>query len=334
MMGDGGMAGIGETDYAIQIEGLAKSFKDNHVLKGVSLSMRRGSIFCLLGSDGASKTTVVNILSTLMRPDGGTASVCGHDVATDPVGVRRSISLTGQFAAVDAILSGRENLALIARLRGERDPKAVSEGLLRRFGLTEAADRRASTYSGGMARRLDIAMSLIGSPKVIFLDEPTTGLDPEARIEVWNTVKELSGGGTTIMLTTQHLEEAEQLADEVAILHGGRIIACGTTDELRRLHPPAKKEYVEKLPTLEDIFLTIIGSDIKGAAVAGDREGVVLGPADARPVASGAPDARPVASGAPDARPVASGAADPGAEAMGPESAIPESRDPKGGGAA
>jgi ABC-2 type transport system ATP-binding protein len=177
--------------------------------------------------------------------------------------VRESISLTGQFAAVDEILSGRENLVLVARLRHLRDPGAIADGLLARFSLTEAGARRVATYSGGMRRRLDIAMSLVGSPPVIFLDEPTAGLDPEARIEVWRAVKELAAGGTTVLLTTQYLDEAEQLADRIAILHQGRIIVDGTLAELKALLPPAKVEYVEKQPSLEDVFLAVVGENKK-----------------------------------------------------------------------
>jgi ABC-2 type transport system ATP-binding protein len=173
--------------------------------------------------------------------------------------VRESISLTGQFAAVDGILSGRENLVLVARLRHLKDPGGIADDLLSRFSLTDAAARRVSTYSGGMRRRLDIAMSLIGDSPVIFLDEPTTGLDPEARIEVWQTVKELAGSGTTVLLTTQYLDEAEHLADRIAILHQGRITVHGTLAELKRLLPPANVEYVEKQPTLEEIFLATVG---------------------------------------------------------------------------
>jgi ABC-2 type transport system ATP-binding protein len=183
--------------------------------------------------------------------------------------VRESISLTGQFAAVDEILSGRENLVLIARLRHLTDPGRIADGLLARFALTDAAARKVSTYSGGMRRRLDIAMSLIGSPKLIFLDEPTAGLDPQARIEVWQAVRQLAARGTTVLLTTQYLDEAEQLADRIAILHEGRIIVNGTLAELRQLHPPAKVEYVEKQPTLEDIFLAIVG-DAGTSATDGD----------------------------------------------------------------
>ena len=247
------------TDAAIQIEGLRKSFKDVEALRGVGLEVQRGEIFALLGSNGAGKTTTINILATLLRPDGGTARVCGFDVVAQPDKVRENISLTGQFAAVDGILTGRENLVLIARLRDVPDPAQVADGLLQRFGLSDAADKRAATYSGGMTRRLDIAMSLVGAPAVIFLDEPTTGLDPQGRLEVWQTVKELAGSGVTILLTTQYLEEAEHLADRIAILNGGTIIAEGTLEELKKLFPPAKVEYVEKQPSLEEIFLAIVG---------------------------------------------------------------------------
>jgi ABC-2 type transport system ATP-binding protein len=244
---------------AISIKNLTKSFGDNAVLKGVDLEVQPGTIFALLGSNGAGKTTTVNIASTLMKSDGGSVSVAGHDVVEQADEVRKSISLTGQFAAVDEVLTGRENLELIAKLRRVGDPKTVAADLLSRFGLTDAGDRRAGTYSGGMKRRLDIAMSLVGSPAVIFLDEPTTGLDPEGRLEVWRTVKELAHKGTTILLTTQYLDEAEQLADRIAILHGGVIIAEGTLAQLKALFPPATVEYVEKQPTLEEIFLAITG---------------------------------------------------------------------------
>ncbi|MDH2904693.1 MAG: ATP-binding cassette domain-containing protein, partial [Actinomycetota bacterium] len=200
----------------------------------------------------------------LLKSDAGTASVNGFDVATQAANVRESISLTGQFAAVDEILSGRENLVLVAKLRSLKDSDKIADDLLGRFSLTDAAARKVSTYSGGMRRRLDIAMSLIGDPQIIFLDEPTTGLDPQARLEVWQTVKELAGHGTTVLLTTQNLDEAEQLADRIAILHEGRIIVNGTLAELKKLLPPAKIEYVEKQPTLEDVFFALVGDDIKG----------------------------------------------------------------------
>ena len=255
---------------AIRVQGLEKSYKDLHVLRGVDFDVARGAIFALLGSNGAGKTTVVNVLCTLLRADAGTARVNGFDVATQASDVRESISLTGQFAAVDEVLSGRENLVLVARLRHLKDPGAIADGLLERFALTDAAARRVATYSGGMRRRLDIAMSLIGNPPVIFLDEPTAGLDPQARIEVWQAVRALAAQGTTVLLTTQYLDEAEQLADRIAILHGGRIIVNGTLTELRQLHPPAKVEYVEKQPTLEDIFLAIVGDRGEGTSDATD----------------------------------------------------------------
>ncbi|MEU8020023.1 ATP-binding cassette domain-containing protein [Micromonospora parva] len=245
---------------AIHVHGLEKTFNQLKVLRGVDIDVARGSIFALLGSNGAGKTTVVRILATLLKADGGTARVAGFDVATQAADVRLAISLTGQFAAVDEILTGRENLVLVARLRHLREPGVIADELLRRFSLTEAGSRRVQTYSGGMRRRLDIAMSLIGNPPVIFLDEPTTGLDPEARIEVWQAVRELASGGTTVLLTTQYLDEAEQLADRIAILHEGRIVVNGTLDELRQLLPPAEIEYVEKQPTLEDVFLTLVGT--------------------------------------------------------------------------
>ncbi|MFP3919873.1 ATP-binding cassette domain-containing protein [Lysinibacillus telephonicus] len=243
----------------ISVKGLKKSFKDKEVLKGVEFEVRRGEIFALLGSNGAGKTTMVNILSTLMKLDDGEINIFDFDVQRQSDYVRQSISLTGQFAALDGMLTGRENLIMIAKLRGVSNPAQVADDLLAKFSLTDAANRRADQYSGGMKRRLDIAMSLIGTPAVIFLDEPTTGLDPEARIEVWDTVKELAGDGTTILLTTQYLEEAEQLADRIAILHDGKIITSGTLTELKKMFPPAKVEYIEKQPTLEDIFLAIIG---------------------------------------------------------------------------
>ncbi len=244
---------------AIQVRGLHKSFQELRVLRGVDFDVAPGSVFALLGSNGAGKTTVVRILSTLLRSDTGAATVNGFDVAAQAGKVRASISLTGQFAAVDEVLSGRENLVLVARLRRQREPGRVADDLLARFALTDAANRRVATYSGGMRRRLDLAMSLVGKPPVIFLDEPTTGLDPQARLEVWQAVRELAGQGTTVLLTTQYLDEAEQLADRIAVLHEGRIIANGTLAELRRLFPPATVEYVEKQPSLEDIFLAIVG---------------------------------------------------------------------------
>ena len=247
------------TTTAIEIAGLTKSYGDQAVLRGLDLRVPSGTIYALLGTNGAGKTTAVRILSTLLEADGGRVTVDGHDVATEPAKVRESISLTGQFAAVDEVLTGRENLVLVAELRRVPDPRGIADALLVRFDLTEAGGRRVATYSGGMRRRLDIAMSLIGDPAVLFLDEPTTGLDPQSRIEVWRTVRELAGQGTTVLLTTQYLEEAEQLADRIAVLHEGRIIAEGTLAELKQMFPPATVEYVEKQPSLEDIFLAIVG---------------------------------------------------------------------------
>ncbi len=248
-----------QNEIAISVKGLKKSYKSVTVLEGVNFEVKAGSIFALLGSNGTGKTTIVKILTTLLKHDSGAAIVNGFDVAANPYNVRQSISLTGQFAAVDEILSGRENLIMIARLRHLKNPRRVAEELLGRFGLTDAADRRVSTYSGGMRRRLDIAMSLAGESQLIFLDEPTTGLDPEARIEVWKFIKELSQNGKTVFLTTQYLEEAEQLADRIAILQNGKIIVNGTLAELKKLFPPAKVEFIEKQPTLEEIFLAIVG---------------------------------------------------------------------------
>lgn len=246
-----------QQDLAVHVHEIEKSYGKLHVLRGVSLDIGRGSIFALLGTNGAGKTTLLKILATLLRADSGVATVNGFDVAIESTQVRGSISLTGQFAAVDEILTGRENLQLVAKLRHCAGPKEIAEALLRRFSLEEAGDRRVSTYSGGMRRRLDIAMSLIGDPPVVFLDEPTTGLDPQARIEVWQAVRELASGGATVLLTTQYLEEAEQLADRIAILHEGCIIADGDLNELKQLLPPAKVEYVERQPSLEEIFLAV-----------------------------------------------------------------------------
>jgi ABC-2 type transport system ATP-binding protein len=241
------------------VKDLKKSFKDTEVLKSVDFNVYSGEIFALLGSNGAGKTTIVKILSTLLKLDDGNAKVCGFDVVSQGKKVRENISLTGQFAAVDEVLTGYENLVLIAKLRDVNNSDQVVSKLLESFGLTDAANQRVKTYSGGMIRKLDIAMSLVGTPSVIFLDEPTTGLDPEARIEVWKTVKELASSGRTILLTTQYLNEAEQLADKIAILHDGKIIVSGTFEELKKLFPPAKVEYIEKQPSLEEIFLSIIG---------------------------------------------------------------------------
>src|SRR6202521_908784 len=252
-----------EKNVAIQVHGLQKSYKKLQVLKGVDFDVARGSIFALLGSNGAGKTTIVRILTTLLKPDDGTARVNGFDVLSQRARVRESISLTGQFAAVDEILTGRENLIMIAELRRVKSAGKVADDRLERFSLAGAAGRRVSTYSGGMRRRLDIAMSLIGNPRIIFLDEPPAGLDPEGRIEVWHVIQNLADSGTTVFLTTQYLDEAEKLADRIAILHEGTIIVSGPLEELRKLLPPAKVEYVERQPTLEEIFLAVVASDKK-----------------------------------------------------------------------
>ncbi|MGC7100011.1 ATP-binding cassette domain-containing protein [Amycolatopsis lurida] len=218
----------------IEVQGLAKSFAGNRVLTGVDLRVEPGTMLALLGPNGAGKTTVVRILSTLLKADAGRAAVLGLDVARHAARVRRSIGLTGQFSAVDKLLTGRENLVLMGRLHHlGRGAKARAAELLEQFALTEAADRPAKTYSGGMFRRLDLAASLITSPPVLFLDEPTTGLDPRSRTGMWTAIRQLLTGGTTILLTTQYLEEADQLADRIAVLDGGRVIAEGSADQLK-----------------------------------------------------------------------------------------------------
>lgn len=217
---------------AIEVRAVAKSFGTVEVLRRVDLTIPQGRIFALLGSNGAGKTTLVKIISTLLEADQGKVIVNGFNTAVDPRAVRNSLSLTGQFAATDGMLTGSENLQLIAKLRNVSDPAQTAIKLLNQFGLAESADRRAATYSGGMQRRLDIAMSLVGDPDILILDEPTTGLDPQSRRQMWASIRELANNGTTILLTTQYLEEAEELADRIAILHEGRIIQEGTLSEL------------------------------------------------------------------------------------------------------
>ena len=276
----------------ITVSHLQKSFKTNRVLKDVSFTIPKGSIFTLLGSNGAGKTTMVRILATLAKPDGGKASICGFDVVGKAKKVRENISLTGQFAAVDEVLTGRENLKLMGQLNRRADYKKKAEEWLARFGLLDAGDRLVNTYSGGMRRRLDIAMSLLSEPQVLFLDEPTTGLDPQNRLIMWETVRELAAKGTTVFLTTQYLEEAEALADNIAILHEGRIIAEGTPGDLKAKMPQrgaqigfanekeARRalqllqenginagEPALNLPSLEDVFLTLIGEKEGGGNV-------------------------------------------------------------------
>ncbi|MFF3908722.1 ATP-binding cassette domain-containing protein [Streptomyces sp. NPDC001848] len=229
------------TDLAIAAERLRKSYGDKTVLDGVDLAVEQGTIFSLLGPNGAGKTTAVKILSTLVSPDPGSGRirVGGHDLATDPQAVRAVIGVTGQFSAVDGLITGEENMLLMADLHhlSKREGRRVTAELLERFDLTEAAKKPASTYSGGMKRRLDIAMTLVGSPRIIFLDEPTTGLDPRSRHTMWQIIRELVTGGVTVFLTTQYLEEADELADRIAVLNDGTIAAQGTAEELKRLIP-------------------------------------------------------------------------------------------------
>ncbi|MFD5229258.1 ATP-binding cassette domain-containing protein [Streptomyces qaidamensis] len=227
------------TELAIAAHGLRKSYGDKTVLDGVDLAVPEGTVFSLLGPNGAGKTTAVKILSTLITADAGVLRVGGHDLTTDPQAVRAAIGVTGQFSAVDGLITGEENMLLMADLHHlpKREGRRVAAELLERFDLTDAAKKPASTYSGGMKRRLDIAMTLVGSPRVIFLDEPTTGLDPRARHNMWKIIRELVTGGVTVFLTTQYLEEADELADRIAVLHDGTIAAEGSADELKRLIP-------------------------------------------------------------------------------------------------
>ncbi|MEV5106270.1 ATP-binding cassette domain-containing protein [Streptomyces massasporeus] len=229
------------TDLAIAANGLRKSYGDKTVLDGVDLAVPEGTIFSLLGPNGAGKTTAVKILSTLISPDptSGEIRVGGHDLTTDPQAIRAAIGVTGQFSAVDGLITGEENMLLMADLHHlpRREGRRVAAELLERFDLTDAAKKPASTYSGGMKRRLDIAMTLVGDPRIIFLDEPTTGLDPRARHNMWQIIRELVTGGVTVFLTTQYLEEADELADRIAVLHNGTLAAEGTAEELKRIVP-------------------------------------------------------------------------------------------------
>jgi ABC-2 type transport system ATP-binding protein len=227
------------TSSAIEVSGLRKAYGDKVVLDGIDLDVRAGSVFSLLGPNGAGKTTTVNVLTTLMKADGGTVRVAGHDIATEAKAVRAAIGVTGQFAAVDELLTGQENLQLMVDLnRGAaNNGRQIVTDLLERFELTESAQKPASTYSGGMRRKLDLAMTLVGSPRIVFLDEPTTGLDPRSRRTMWSIVRGLVADGVTIFLTTQYLDEADQLADRIAVLDQGRLVAQGTPDELKRQMP-------------------------------------------------------------------------------------------------
>lgn len=226
-------------ELAIAATGLRKAYGDKTVLDGIDIQVPAGTIFSLLGPNGAGKTTVVSILSTLISADGGQARIAGHDLTAQAQAVRAAIGVTGQFSAVDGLITGEENMLLMADLQhlSRREGRQVVAELLERFDLVEAAKKPASTYSGGMKRRLDIAMTLVGNPRIIFLDEPTTGLDPRSRHTMWQIIRELVSGGTTVFLTTQYLEEADQLADRIAVLNGGRIVAEGSAAELKRLVP-------------------------------------------------------------------------------------------------
>jgi len=236
--------------YTVKAAGITKAFRGKTVLDGVDLAVPAGRIAALLGPNGAGKTTLIRILATLLRPDAGSATVAGHDLLADPVGVRRSISLTGQYAAVDDMLTGEENLRMMARLRHlppqeARDRAAL---LLRQFDLADAGRRLVKTYSGGMRRRLDLAISIITRPELLFLDEPTTGLDPRSRDQLWSAVKGMAADGVTVLLTTQYLAEAEQLADNIVMLHEGRIVAAGTADQLKSAVGAA---------SLDEVFLAL-----------------------------------------------------------------------------
>src|SRR5579863_1646 len=238
---------------AIAVSGLRKAYGDKIVLDGIDLDVPAGTVFSLLGPNGAGKTTTVNILTTLARADGGTARVAGHDIAAEGKAVRAAIGVTGQFAAVDELLTGQENLQLMADLKHlpGRESKRVIGGLLERFDLAEPAGKLVSTYSGGMRRKLDLAMTLVGRPRVVFLDEPTTGLDPRSRRTMWEIVRGLVADGVTIFLTTQYLDEADQLADQIAVLDHGRIVAAGTPDELKRQIPGGHVEL--ELASFDDL---------------------------------------------------------------------------------
>jgi ABC-2 type transport system ATP-binding protein len=252
-------------NLAIAANGLRKSYGDKVVLDGIDLAVPEGTIFALLGPNGAGKTTTVQILSTLIRADAGTVQVAGHDLARNPDDVRGAIGVTGQYSAVDKLLTGQENLLLMADLKhlSRRDGKRKAAELLERFDLVDAAAKPAATYSGGMQRRLDLAMTLIGDPRLIFLDEPTTGLDPRSRRSMWQIVRELVAGGVTILLTTQYLEEADELADRIALLDHGRLIAEGSADELKRLIPGGHTEL-----TFADAHLLDAARRLVGAGVA------------------------------------------------------------------
>jgi len=245
----------------IRATGLVKTYGQVTALDGLDLAVPEGTVLGLLGPNGAGKTTAVRILTTLLTPDGGSAEVAGFDVIKQPGKVRACIGLSGQYAAVDEYLTGFENLDMVGRLYGlgARASRARARELLERFTLTDAADRPVKTYSGGMRRRLDLAGALVASPQVLFLDEPTTGLDPRSRTDMWDVIVELVQGGSTLLLTTQYLEEADRLADQIAVIHAGRIVAEGTPDELKARVGPDRVETVTRKPTLDEVFLHLTG---------------------------------------------------------------------------
>ena len=271
--------------YTVKATGIHKAFGAKTVLDGVDLAVPSGQIFALLGPNGAGKTTLIRILATLLRPDAGTATVAGHDLLADPVGVRRAISLTGQYAAVDDMLTGEENLRMMARLRhlGPREARDRAARLLAEFDLDDTSRRLVKIYSGGMRRRLDLAASLVARPELLFLDEPTTGLDPRSREQLWVAVRELAADGVTVLLTTQYLAEAEQLADHVALLHQGRIAAEGTADELMSSVGAT---------SLDEVFLVLtaapdnLGADDPGAGGLVSVDDLMAGRASARATAA------------------------------------------------
>jgi ABC-2 type transport system ATP-binding protein len=275
--------------YTVNAKGIRKAFGAKTVLDGVDLTVPAGQIFALLGPNGAGKTTLIRILATLLRPDAGTATVAGCDLLADPVGVRRAISLTGQYAAVDDMLTGEENLRMMARLRhlGPREARDRAARLLAEFDLDDARRRLVKTYSGGMRRRLDLAASLVARPELLFLDEPTTGLDPRSRDQLWVAVRELAADGVTVLLTTQYLAEAEQLADRVALLHQGRIAAEGTADELMSSVGAT---------SLDEVFLALtaapgnLGAEDPGAGGLASVNDLMAGRAPARATAAAAAD--------------------------------------------
>jgi oleandomycin transport system ATP-binding protein len=276
--------------YSIVAEGLVKHFGETRALDGVSLQVQTGTVFGLLGPNGAGKTTAVRILATLIQPDQGHATVDGHDVVREPHQVRRLIGLTGQYASVDETLTGTENLYLIGRLTGlsRQQAKVRARELLEQFSLTDAAGRAARTYSGGMRRRLDLAASLVARPRVLYLDEPTTGLDPRSRNEVWDMVRDLTAGGVTVLLTTQYLEEADQLAQQVAVVDHGRVIAEGTPDELKARTGAqtltVRPASLDDLPTLINIVgtLTLTQPEVRGTTVTAPVTDPGLAPAVVR----------------------------------------------------